>query len=213
MKVVSKSQLAQSLEVTKARVSQYVARGMPVRSDGKIDYEAAVKWIAENVVPLNPLAADKGAKRAGRLTRKAAAKTAPVRRPTSVEAAHAHAITDAFSAALNRMEPALAEALVAAGIDLPKTFAAVPIIMQAVSGVATKTMEDSGLEPGGSWDADGICWRAKDHAEPLEPDWSALASHVGETVDIDAWQRASGRLPFWSDDWKPVQSDLGVFDE
>lgn len=48
MTVTTKAALAAELGITKARVSQYVKRGMPVRSDGKLDRESAVKWISDN---------------------------------------------------------------------------------------------------------------------------------------------------------------------
>jgi hypothetical protein len=53
MTIVTKAGLAAELGISKPRVSQYCARGMPIRSDDKIDREAAIKWIAENHVSLN----------------------------------------------------------------------------------------------------------------------------------------------------------------
>jgi hypothetical protein len=49
--IVSKSQLAEHLQVTRSAVSNYVSLGLPVREDGKIDLEAALNWISANVVP------------------------------------------------------------------------------------------------------------------------------------------------------------------
>uniref|UniRef100_UPI003F6E71DB hypothetical protein n=1 Tax=Elioraea sp. TaxID=2185103 RepID=UPI003F6E71DB len=44
-----KSELARYWDVTKARVSQYIARGMPVLPDGRVDLAEAEMWRAENV--------------------------------------------------------------------------------------------------------------------------------------------------------------------
>src|SRR3954470_1044598 len=48
MSVTSKSALANELGISKARVSQYVKRGMPVLLDGKLDREHALRWIARS---------------------------------------------------------------------------------------------------------------------------------------------------------------------
>lgn len=66
MIVISKSQLAGELGISRARVSQYVKEGLPIRKDGKIDRESALNWIARNIVPAD-VDEDKGAMRAGRL--------------------------------------------------------------------------------------------------------------------------------------------------
>ena len=48
MSVTSKSALAAELGISKARVSQYVSRGMPVLPDGKLDRERALRWIVKS---------------------------------------------------------------------------------------------------------------------------------------------------------------------
>src|SRR3954452_21968395 len=47
MSVTSKSALANELGISKVRVSQYVLAGMPTLADGKLDREAALRWIAK----------------------------------------------------------------------------------------------------------------------------------------------------------------------
>src|SRR4051795_2696727 len=47
MSVTSKSALAAELGITRGRVSQYVSAGMPTLADGKLDREAALRWIAK----------------------------------------------------------------------------------------------------------------------------------------------------------------------
>jgi hypothetical protein len=47
---VRKSELARRLVVSRPRVSQYVALGMPVRDDGRIELERACEWVIDNVI-------------------------------------------------------------------------------------------------------------------------------------------------------------------
>jgi len=49
MQVVSKAALARKLEVSRARVSQLIGQGLPVRADGKVDLELALEWISARV--------------------------------------------------------------------------------------------------------------------------------------------------------------------
>ncbi len=45
MAITTKAALAAELKISKARVSQYVKAGLPVRSDGKLNREQALNWI------------------------------------------------------------------------------------------------------------------------------------------------------------------------
>ncbi len=47
--VLKKGELAQRVGVSAARVSQWVAAGMPVRPDGKVELQQALDWITKNV--------------------------------------------------------------------------------------------------------------------------------------------------------------------
>ena len=49
MEAILKSEFAKRLHVSKARVSQMVAQGMPVTADGKVDVPAALNWIEQHV--------------------------------------------------------------------------------------------------------------------------------------------------------------------
>jgi hypothetical protein len=49
MEAILKSEFAKRLHVSKARVSQMVAQGMPVTADGKIDVPAALNWIEQHI--------------------------------------------------------------------------------------------------------------------------------------------------------------------
>lgn len=48
-KIVTKAMFAVRMGVTKARVSQYLQMGLPVRPDGRLDYERARTWVGANV--------------------------------------------------------------------------------------------------------------------------------------------------------------------
>ena len=49
--VISKAAFSRLLGVSKPRVSQYVAMGMPVRIDGRLDLAVAVAWVRDNIGP------------------------------------------------------------------------------------------------------------------------------------------------------------------
>src|SRR3954452_2226316 len=65
MSVTSKSALAAELGITRGRVSQYVSAGMPTLADGKLDREAALRWIAKK--HYRRFGGDHGARRAKKL--------------------------------------------------------------------------------------------------------------------------------------------------
>jgi len=62
MSVTTKSALASELGITRGRVSQYVSAGMPTLADGKLDREAALRWIAKK--HYRRIGGDHGARRA-----------------------------------------------------------------------------------------------------------------------------------------------------
>lgn len=47
--VITKSQLARELGISRQRVSQLVKRGLPTRSDGYVDLQAACEWVVANL--------------------------------------------------------------------------------------------------------------------------------------------------------------------
>lgn len=49
MALITKAALANLLNISSARVSQYAGLGLPVRSDGKLNLDDALKWIAANI--------------------------------------------------------------------------------------------------------------------------------------------------------------------
>lgn len=51
MQVVTKAEFARRLGVTRGRVSQYAAMGMPVRLDRRLDLSVALQWVRDNIGP------------------------------------------------------------------------------------------------------------------------------------------------------------------
>ena len=49
MTITTKAGLAAELGISKARISQYVQRGLPVLPSGKLDREQALHWIKRNI--------------------------------------------------------------------------------------------------------------------------------------------------------------------
>jgi len=50
---IAKGEFAKDMEVTPAAVSQWIAKGMPVRDDGLLDTAVAAKWLLDNLDPIN----------------------------------------------------------------------------------------------------------------------------------------------------------------
>lgn len=46
--IITKAELAARLGVSRPRISQLVAQGLPVREDGRVELEPALSWIAEH---------------------------------------------------------------------------------------------------------------------------------------------------------------------
>lgn len=49
--VETKSQFAERVQLSKARVSQLVGRGLPLTPDGRVRVVEALRWLRENVAP------------------------------------------------------------------------------------------------------------------------------------------------------------------
>jgi hypothetical protein len=47
--ILTQAELAKELEVTRARITQFIHRGMPVREDRRIDLLKAVRWLCDNL--------------------------------------------------------------------------------------------------------------------------------------------------------------------
>ncbi|GEM_PF-2508854 len=182
MTVITKAELARELRISKARVSQYVAQGLPALENGRLDREAALAWIADNVEPGR--APGRGAWRAAGLA-----------------GAHSRALPD-FLRFAEELEPADCGAAIM-GVSLAYRGAAVGAVLAAHAGVPMRTvyslycrlkialaaevlqiMRDFGFEPGAS-NEDAPIWLAQD---ACRPDWAYLAEVAGEPCDLPAWK-------------------------
>ena len=160
----TKSALAAELGVTKARVSQYVGNGLPVRRDGKLDREAALNWIGLNCVS----GADnsKGPARA-----RALARVAPKSRPTASDT-----MVAALTFLLERDQTAIAEEAVRRGVPMATVYAIASdahyrLLTLAKDYVAERAPGREGFTLGAI----------------VEPDWEVLAELAGEPCDEDEW--------------------------
>lgn len=167
MTITTKAALADELGVTRARVSQYVKAGLPVRVDGKLDRDAALNWIALNNRSLNT--DDRGAVRAASLVRKA---RSAVRKPQPDP-------IDVLATILGLVGKVTAESAVASGASMRVAYVLDHIVTVRLWLAAERLL---GI-PAGSVSpfesaVDGLM---------IEPDWNDLAAQAGEPVDIDAW--------------------------
>ncbi|MCJ2077893.1 hypothetical protein MKK68_19975 [Methylobacterium sp. E-016] len=194
MTIITKAALADELSISRARVSQYVAKGLPVRSDGKLDRSEALNWLHTNVVGLNTFE-DRGVNRAGRLAAGSnpKPKRQPERRTLAPTDADMPSIRDVLVAMIDRVEAVVAFAVVAAN-GVPSTAYAAAAIARAEMMEAASDLAMTMGAPDGP---DGPLGRVEATAYP--PDWPALADLFGHPLDVDAWREAEGDLAYWQD--------------
>ena len=64
--IITKAELSRMLNVSRARVSQFVQLGMPVRDDGRLGTIVALQWVVGNIMPTDtPGGVAYGARRPG----------------------------------------------------------------------------------------------------------------------------------------------------
>src|SRR4051812_24107427 len=114
MTIITKAALAAELGVTKPRVSQYVKSGLPVRSDGKLNREEALNWIAQN--QLSQTHDDKGANRARKLAAVTRNRRSP--NPETRTLAETPKYGIAFAANVDRVNDYIGKQLVQAVIHM-----------------------------------------------------------------------------------------------
>lgn len=219
MAITTKAALAAELKISKARVSQYVKAGLPVRSDGKLNREEALNWI--NRTQLSQTYEDKGVVRARKLVDRPPARPTPQRstmlagRPFEGDCrgeigydAHARLSVQHMV----RVHPLIvAHAVLEAGGSLEVAYAAAhlahsPTIQAA--NVVLHIMEHPWFE---DLDEPG------ELRTPLcEPDWKALAETAGVSFDPVALKAYLDATPVWSDlgadDSRRFDRDLAVAD-
>jgi len=99
---ITKSGLATRLGVSKARISQYVSHGLPVRDDGRLDLDEALAWI-ESHGQLQGHFPDRGVRRVERI------KTGKPSNKTNARASIKSMETVDYTAARGRRESANAQ--------------------------------------------------------------------------------------------------------
>lgn len=191
MTIVSKAALAAELGISRARVSQYTKGGMPVRSDGKLDREDAVTWIAANHV-------DRLNERHGGVAR-ASAIAKRVRKPKSAvraepDPAHEPDLWQVAAELVGRSGEIAARAAVQAGAGLQIAYAVDQMVCVQLWAEAERLLD----MPVGYRSP----FEAMVDAKIGEPDWPALAEEAGEPVpseaDLDAWSSWADRLPWFA---------------
>lgn len=194
MTIITKSALADELSISRARVSQYVKTGLPVRSDGRLNRADVLNWLNSNAVGLNSFE-DRGVNRATRLAKGAKAKPErrPDRKPQPQPAAADLDLRDVLVAMLDRIQAVVAFAVLAAEGSPEMSYAAAGIARAEMFEAAS----DLALTLGAPDEFDGPLGIIKPTRCP--PDWAALADLAGHTVDLDAWREAERRLPYWAD--------------
>ncbi|WP_267424902.1 hypothetical protein [Methylobacterium sp. GC_Met_2] len=215
MAITTKAALAAELRISKARVSQYVKAGLPVRSDGKLNREDALNWI--NRTQLSQTYEDKGVVRARKLVDKPQTRPKPQRSTILSDRLFEGEIGYDAHVRLSvqhmvRVHPLIvAHAVLEAGGSLEVAYAAAhlahsPTIQAA--NVVLHIMEHPWFE---DLDEPG------ELRTPLcEPDWKALAETAGVSFDPVALRAYLDATPVWSDlgaeDSRRFDRDLAVAD-
>lgn len=186
MTITTKASLAAELGITKARVSQYVTKGLPVRDDGKINREPALNWIAQNNYP--KVVKDKGAGRAKRLTRDVRAARPPIAREESaqeIEPSEDGPMYLVLADVIGRSENIVAEAALQAGVAPRVAYALSTLAILNLADCAERSLKQAGLRRfiGSFSFMEAIDGRVQE----AQPDWAAIAAERGESFDEDAW--------------------------
>lgn len=179
MAITTKAALAAELRISKARVSQYVKAGMPVRSDGKLNREEALRLVSTN--QLSQTYEDKGANRARKLEKPA--KHRPGAKPAvgnyDPEVAVARAI-------VGPAYTLIARTAVEMGVTIKVAYALALRVASDLDDYGAKALVRCGF-PGfaKTLTVGELC----DIREFPDPDWPALAKKLGETFDEEACQQ------------------------
>lgn len=166
MTITTKAALAAELKVSKSRVSQYLRAGLPVRSDGKLDREASLNWIALNL--RSGAHHDKGPARARDL------EPPPAGIVGDVEAARRAMVGFAGNVLFY-----VASTAVDLGLPMRTVYALVTELGAGLDDVADEQMHRFRIYGQG---------HLISGAKGLQPDWAELADRADEPADVTAWQ-------------------------
>ena len=181
MTIISKAALAAELSVSKARVSQYLKSGLPERDDGKLDREAALHWISQNL-------------RSGADHRKGPARAralVPAKREVKPHGDFESA-QRALVFMLCRDQHYIASTAVDLGLPMAMAYALADPIHMGLLDVAKEHLQVFGV-PG------RVAGFTLDHPDfdAMAPNWAALAERTGEPHDEDAWSSNLDKLMGW----------------
>ncbi|MDV2987410.1 UNVERIFIED_CONTAM: hypothetical protein Q9R58_24165 [Methylobacteriaceae bacterium AG10] len=190
MTITTKAALADELGISRARVSQYVRDGLPVRSDGKLNRDEALNWLNQYGRGLNT-GADRGVNRAARLAKPKPARPKPAEPAPQLAEEWADEVVEitALAELVGNAGAIAAKVAVEAGATMQ-----VAAILDAAVTHHLWTLADRliGLPEG-----PGVSpFEAMVDRRIVQPDWAALADAAGEVVDHDAWDAAIDALPF-----------------
>ncbi|WP_157064281.1 hypothetical protein [Methylobacterium tarhaniae] len=218
MTITTKAALADELGVTRARVSQYVKAGLPVRSDGKLNRADVLNWLSANVRGLHSQD-DRGVNRATRLAEATRSKPrpAPIPPPEPVEDGGAdefaaRCVRAALGRVLDRCQPIVAAMIVEAGVSVPVAYSLTAILRMELHGLANEAMDHflhSEHAPDPNSPIDPRPWPGMWPDAPQKPDWPKLAALAEESFDQAACEAHTSALPYFADDtystdWVPV---------
>lgn len=179
MAITTKAALAAELKISKARVSQYVKAGLPVRSDGKLNREDALNWI--NRTQLSQTYEDKGVVRA----RKLASDPPRMMRPKEIVSAPRQVDGYEPEVAIARSiigsaEKIVAQSAVSAGTSIELAYVLSVMVANALDDAAAQALGTRGFEGFAKGFTVGeLC----STAEFPGPDWAALARQAGTAFD------------------------------
>jgi hypothetical protein len=184
---ISKGELAAELKLTRARVSQFVAAGLPVRPDGRLNRDEALAWCREH---WRPNSGGWGVN--GRATRTARAKAEKQVVAVSAESDYER-LSDygrGFVDAVNFMRDphhvkAFAEVAASHGCTAAQSYGTAQTVALFM-GIWSSDMAARMLDLSA-----GEAFVVQVYEE--EPDWSELAAITGEPIDVKSWKAASRR--------------------
>jgi hypothetical protein len=172
--VLSKAELAAVLKLSKGRVTQLIAKGLPVRSDGKVDRNAAVGWYHDNV---RESMAKRGPK----------AKVQAMPAAVAPEPGAAEDLADDAPPEINYGARAVYEALIANSARVPEILCELGCRDPAVLAVSAEVFCD--LVFSLAWDENDIAydWGANDDRSPTPAvDLRKLAEKYSFEFDPEA---------------------------
>lgn len=184
MTITTKAALAAELKISKARVSQYVKAGLPVRSDGKLNREDALNWI--NRTQLSQTYEDKGVVRA----RKLASDPPRVMRNAFLVDGFEPEVAVARSV-IGSAETVVARSAIAAGASIEFAYALSIMVASSLDEAASKALGRLGFE---GFLAGFCVGELCSTTEFPPPDWHELAKHAGTKFDEQACENFYAKI-------------------